>query len=141
VGHPKKGNLKALKENINKAPSKSPPVGETFKKNLKPSLPGRVWVGLNLILNKKMKLRITPLNFATAFFLFLAVYIWLNGASITGMQFTHLGGAISLIFLLFALVVSFMDIMFRNFFPQLKKLWLIELSFITLATIIFLLVK
>ncbi|MDB5116750.1 MAG: hypothetical protein JWQ79_2242 [Mucilaginibacter sp.] len=88
-----------------------------------------------------MKLRITPLNFATAFFLFLAVYIWLNGASITGMQFTHLGGAISLIFLLFALVVSFMDIMFRNFFPQLKKLWLIELSFITLATIIFLLVK
>ena len=26
------------------APSKSPPVGETLK--LKPSLPGRVWVGL-----------------------------------------------------------------------------------------------
>jgi hypothetical protein len=88
-----------------------------------------------------MKIRITPLNFATAFFLILAVYIWINGAAITGMTFTHLGGAISLIFLLFAFVVSFMDIMFRNFFPDLKKLWLIELSFITLATIIFLLVK
>jgi hypothetical protein len=88
-----------------------------------------------------MKIRITPLNFATAFFLILAVYIWINGAAITGMTFTHLGGAISLIFLLFAFVVSFMDIMFRNFFPELKKLWLIELSFITLATIIFLLVK
>ncbi|WP_299512906.1 hypothetical protein [Mucilaginibacter sp.] len=88
-----------------------------------------------------MKLRITPLNFATAFFLFLAVYIWINGAAITGMKFTHLGGAISLIFLLFAFVVSFMDIMFRNFFPDLKKIWLIELSFIALATIIFLLVK
>jgi hypothetical protein len=88
-----------------------------------------------------MKIRITPLNFATAFFLILSVYIWINGAAITGMTFTHLGGAISLIFLLFAFVVSFMDIMFRNFFPDLKKLWLIELSFITLATIIFLLVK
>ncbi|MBC7399167.1 MAG: hypothetical protein H7289_04415 [Mucilaginibacter sp.] len=88
-----------------------------------------------------MKIRITPLNFATAFFLILSVYIWINGAAITGMTFTHLGGAISLIFLLFAFVVSFMDIMFRNFFPELKKLWLIELSFITLATIIFLLVK
>jgi hypothetical protein len=88
-----------------------------------------------------MKIRITPLNFATAFFLILSVYIWINGAAITGMTFPHLGGAISLIFLLFAFVVSFMDIMFRNFFPELKKLWLIELSFITLATIIFLLVK
>lgn len=88
-----------------------------------------------------MKLKLTPLNFATAFFLILSVYIWINGAAITGMTFTHLGGAISLIFLLFAFVVSFMDIMFRNFFPDLKKLWLIELSFITLVVVIFLLVK
>jgi hypothetical protein len=88
-----------------------------------------------------MKVRITPLNFATAFFLILAVYIWINGAAITGMTFTHLGGAISLIFVLFAFVVSFMDLMFRNFFPDFKKLWLIELSFITLVTVIFLLVR
>lgn len=88
-----------------------------------------------------MKIRLTPLNFATAFFLILAVYIWINGAAITGMTFPHLGGAISLIFVLFAFVVSFMDIMFRNFFPDLKKIWLIELSFIFLVAIIFLLVK
>ena len=88
-----------------------------------------------------MKIKITPLNFATAFFLILAVYVWVNGASITGKQFTHMGGTISMIFLLFAFVVSFMDIMFRNFFPDTKKLWLIELSFITLAIVIFLLVK
>ena len=88
-----------------------------------------------------MKLKVTPLNFATAFFIILAVYVWINGASITGTQFAHMGGVICLIFLLFAFVVSFMDIMFRNFFPDIKKLWLIELSFITLATIIFLLVK
>nr|WP_294795054.1 hypothetical protein [uncultured Mucilaginibacter sp.] len=88
-----------------------------------------------------MKIKITPLNFATAFFIILAVYIWINGASITGMAFTHMSGAISLIFLLFAFVVSFLDIIFRNFFSETKKLWVIELSFITLALVIFLLVK
>jgi hypothetical protein len=92
-------------------------------------------------MNKTMKLKITPLNFATAFFLILAVYVWINGAAITGMKVSHMGGTIAMVFLLFAFVVSFMDIMFRNFFPELKKLWLIELSFITLATIIFLIVK
>lgn len=89
-----------------------------------------------------MKLKITPLNFATAFLLILAVYVWIYGATaVTGTTFTRMGGVISLIFLLFAFVVSFIDIMFRNFFPDTKKLWLIELSFITLVAVIFLLVR
>ena len=88
-----------------------------------------------------MKLRITPLNFATAFFLFVAVYSWIYGVKISGYQFKHIGGAIGWIFLLFAVVVSFMDIMFRNFFAETKKIWIVELSFITLAAIIFLLIK
>ncbi len=89
----------------------------------------------------QMKLKITPLNFAAAAFLFLAAYSWINGVSVAGSKTIHLGTAMGFIFLLFALVVSFMDLMFRNFFPQLKKLWLIELSFITLAAVLFLLVK
>jgi hypothetical protein len=88
-----------------------------------------------------MKLRITPLNFASAFFLFVAVYSWIYGVKISGVQFKHLNGTIGWIFLLFAVVVSFMDIMFRNFFSATKKIWIVELSFITLAAIIFLLVK
>jgi hypothetical protein len=88
-----------------------------------------------------MKPRITPLNFASAFFLFLAVYSWIYGVKVSGAEFKHLNSPIGWIFLLFAVVVSFMDIMFRNFFHQLKKIWIIELSFITLAAIIFLLVK
>lgn len=90
-----------------------------------------------------MKFRITPLNFATTFFVVFAVYIWKNGASITGVQYQqlHLGNALAWIFLLFAFVVFVMDLMFRNFFPETKKLWIIELSFIALATIIFLLVR
>ncbi len=88
-----------------------------------------------------MKFRITPLNFGTAFFLVLAVYIWLYGAKITGSKYEHWSGTITIIFLLFAFVVSFLDIMLRNFFPKTKTLWIVELSFITLTTIIFLLVK
>ncbi len=64
-----------------------------------------------------MKYRITPLNFASAFFLILAVYTWIYGISISGMQALHLGPAVGWIFLLFAVVVSFLDIMLRNFFP------------------------
>lgn len=88
-----------------------------------------------------MKLRITPLNFASAFFLFAAGYSWIYGVKLSGMKKLDLGSTIGWIFLLFAVVVSFMDIMFRNFFPENKKLWIVELSFITLAAIIFLLVK
>jgi hypothetical protein len=88
-----------------------------------------------------MKFRITPLNFGAAFFLMLATYIWINGAKITGSRYEHWSGTIALVFLLFAFVVSFLDIMLRNFFPRTKSLWIVELSFITLAIIIFLLVK
>jgi len=88
-----------------------------------------------------MKLRITPLNFASAFFLVVAVYSWIYGVQISGTHFKAMTTAVGWIFILFAVVVSFMDIMFRNFFPETKKLWIVELSFITLAAILFLLVK
>ncbi|MDN3580308.1 hypothetical protein [Mucilaginibacter flavus] len=88
-----------------------------------------------------MKLRITPLNFATTFFLVVAVYIWINGATIIGHPLEHFSGTISWIFVLFAFVVFFLDLIFRNFFAELKKLWIIELCFIALVTIIFFLVK
>jgi hypothetical protein len=88
-----------------------------------------------------MKIKITPLNFATAFFLILAVLVFTKSITIAGVAFANMSVAISLIFLLFAFVVSFLDIIFRNFFSDVKKLWLIELSFITLALVIFLLVK
>ena len=88
-----------------------------------------------------MKTRITPLNFATALFIVIAIYIWIYGVKISGHEFKHMNAAVGWIFILFAVVVSFMDLMFRNFFPETKKIWIVELSFITLAAIIFLLVK
>jgi len=88
-----------------------------------------------------MKFRITPLNIAAAFLLVTAVYSWIYGVKLSGAEFKHMTAAIGWIFLLFAVVVSFMDIMFRNFFGETKKIWIVELSFITLAVIILLLVK
>ncbi len=88
-----------------------------------------------------MKIKIPPLNIASAAFLVLAVYTFVNGAAVMGSKTIHLGTAMGMIFLLFAFVVSFMDVMLRNFLPETKKLWLIEISFITLAAVIFLLVK
>jgi len=84
-----------------------------------------------------MKFRLTPLNFFSAVFLVLAVYVWIYGASTVGMQVQQLGGTIGWIFLLFAFVVSFLDLMLRNFFPETRKIWIVELSFITLTLIIF----
>ena len=88
-----------------------------------------------------MKLRLTPLNFATTFFIVMAVYIWINGAAIAGRPLQGFSGAISWIFLLFAFVVFFLDLIFRNFFAELKKLWIIELCFIALVAILFFLIK
>jgi hypothetical protein len=88
-----------------------------------------------------IKFRISPLNFATAAFFILAGYIFINGAKITGSPYEHWSGTIGLIFILFGVVVSLLDIIFRNFFSETKKLWIVELSFITLVLIIFFLVK
>jgi hypothetical protein len=89
-----------------------------------------------------MKLRLTPLNFCTAFFILLAGYVFIyGGGNVTGGVYAHFTNTIALIFLLFAFVVSFLDIIFRNFFPKTKNLWIVELSFITLTTILFLILK
>jgi uncharacterized PurR-regulated membrane protein YhhQ (DUF165 family) len=90
-----------------------------------------------------MKFRVTPLNFATAFLLFIAVYIGIYGAKIAGgpYQQLHLGGTLTWIFFLFAFVVFVLDLMFRNFFPETKRLWIIETCFIVLVAILFFLLK
>jgi hypothetical protein len=88
-----------------------------------------------------MKFRITPLNIATAFLLVVAAYIFIYGIKIPNSPYQHWKGTITIILLFFALVVFYLDIMLRNFFPETKRLWLVELSFIALTAVIFLLVK
>lgn len=89
-----------------------------------------------------MKFRITPLNFATAFFIVLAFITWIyHPVSITGPELVRWNGAIAALFFFFAFVSAFLDLIFRNFFLRLKVLWAIEMSFIALTIIIFLLVR
>jgi len=88
-----------------------------------------------------MKFRITPLNIATALLLVLAGYIFIYGAKVVGHPYEHWTGTITAIFAFFAVVVFYLDIMLRNFFPETKKLWIVELSFITLTAVLLLLIK
>jgi hypothetical protein len=89
-----------------------------------------------------MKLRITPLNFATALFIVLAVFTWLfKPVSVTGIQYKQWTGTIALIFLLFAVMSTFLDLIFRNYFLQTKMLWMVEISFIIFTAVIYLLVR
>ncbi|EHQ29386.1 hypothetical protein [Mucilaginibacter paludis] len=88
-----------------------------------------------------MKVKITPLNIATAFLLFLAVYIGIYGIKINNSKTLNFSGTICAVFVLFAFVVFVIDMMLRNFFPDTKKLWIIECCFIVLTAVIYLLVK
>ena len=88
-----------------------------------------------------MNFRLTPLNLATAGFIVLAADIWINGAKLAGGQYQHFGSAISWMFLLFAFAIAFLDITFRNLFPETKKLWIIELSLMVLTAVMYLLVS
>ena len=88
-----------------------------------------------------MKLKITPLNIATAFFVVMAAYIGIYGITISHSKTINFKGTICAVFLLFALVCFVIDMMLRNFFPDTKKIWIIELSFVILTTVIYLLVK
>jgi hypothetical protein len=89
-----------------------------------------------------MKLRLTPLNFATAFFIVLAFITWqYKPVSITGTELKQWTGTIALIFLFFGISISFLDLIFRNFFLETKMLWIIEISFLILTAVIYLIVR
>ena len=88
-----------------------------------------------------MNVKISPLNIATAFFIFMAIYVGIYGIKITNSRTINFKGSVCAIFVLFALVVFVIDVMLRNFFPETKKLWIIELCFVVLTAVIYLLVK
>lgn len=89
-----------------------------------------------------MKLRLTPLNFATAFLIVLAFVTWFyKPVSVTGNELTQWTGTIAIIFLTFAVFSFFLDMLFRNYFLQTKMLWMVEIAFIILTAVIYLIVR
>jgi len=87
-----------------------------------------------------MKLKLTPLNLATALLIVLAFISWrFHAVVVTGKNLAHWGGTVALIYLVLAVMVFFLDMVFRYFFTQTKILWLVELSFVVLTTVLYLL--
>lgn len=89
-----------------------------------------------------MKFKVTPLNFAALFLVVLAIITWIyKPIAITGRELSNWTGTVAIIFLFFAVSILLLDGILRNFFPRQKTLWVIELSFLALTTVIYLLVK
>jgi len=89
-----------------------------------------------------MKFRITPLNIATALLIVLAFVTWFfKPVSVTGNELKQWTGTIGIIFIVFAIFSFFLDMLFRNYFLQNKMLWLVEIAFIILTAVIYLLVR
>lgn len=85
------------------------------------------------------KLRITPLNIVTALALaFLVASFFESNSNIGHVDFSNLyrivlGGLV---------VVAFItDMIFRFIFKELKRIWLIEMAFISLTIILFLILQ
>ncbi len=87
-----------------------------------------------------MRIKLTPLNIATAFLVVLAFISWqFHAVMVTGRNLVRWGGTVALIYMVLALMVFFLDMTFRYFFTKVKTLWVIELSFIALTAVLYLL--
>ncbi|GAB2687414.1 hypothetical protein GCM10027037_07090 [Mucilaginibacter koreensis] len=87
-----------------------------------------------------MKLKLTPLNFATAFFVVMAFVSWYTKASlVAGSKTLQWGGTIAIVYIVLAVAAFFLDATFRYFFTETKRLWIVELSFIVFTAVLYLL--
>lgn len=81
-----------------------------------------------------MKLRLTPLNIASALLLVLLISPWLPGAE------TKTGVANAVLLCVLTLLSFVADILFRSFLRNLKRIWIIELLFIIFAAVLILII-
>ena len=87
-----------------------------------------------------MKLRITPLNVITAIALGLLVNSFFQTRPI-GLPTMDLSIGYQLILTALIVVLVISDFIFRFAFKQLKKIWIVELSFIVFTVILFLILQ
>lgn len=82
-----------------------------------------------------MRIRLTPLNIVTAILIASVGYLLINRDD-SGWRIL---GSIPLIVLA---VLSFIsDMLFRRFFPSLKRIWIIELGFIIFVGALIMLIQ
>jgi hypothetical protein len=87
-----------------------------------------------------MKLRLTPLNIVTAFALALLIVLLVQPKPAAGQHIDV--SALHQLLLAALIVVTFVsDLIFRFTLKQLKRIWIVELIFIAIAVILFLLLQ
>lgn len=81
-----------------------------------------------------MKIRLTPLNIASAVLLVILIYPLIDGQALLAGQLSKT----LLLVLVLLCIVS--DILFRGFLRDLKRIWIIEVLFIIFAAILLLII-
>lgn len=88
-----------------------------------------------------MKLRLTPLNLVTsAAMLFLAM-AWLQDTPLGKMGSIMMSSLLKIVLACMILVSIITDLIFRSLFKSLKRVWMVELIFISLTVTLFLLLQ
>ncbi|MEE1885977.1 hypothetical protein [Pedobacter flavus] len=88
-----------------------------------------------------MKIRVTPLNFIAAALLVFAVLLLFDQIQLFSIGVPAMKILFVVLFLVAAIVAFISDLIFRKMIPSIKRLWLIELSLITLTAVIVLILK
>ncbi len=88
-----------------------------------------------------MKFRITPLNIIAAAALLAAILLLFNQVEFFAFKVSGMKILFVILFFMAAIVSFISDVIFRKMIPSLKRLWLIELSLITLTAVMIVFLK
>jgi hypothetical protein len=86
-----------------------------------------------------MKLRITPLNIVVAGAAVMCAYYYLT--PVKGPAYNYANSLIAYLLIFVVLVAFITDLVFRFFFKEIRKIWLVELVFILLTVVVFLILQ
>lgn len=87
------------------------------------------------------RFRLTPLNLIAALGLGALIISYTGNKQELLFLGTAIGAIYKMLFFALVLVAMITDLIFRFLFKDLKRIWLVELIFITLTTVIFLLLQ
>lgn len=88
-----------------------------------------------------MRFKLTPLNIVSAMGMLAAILLLLNQFQIMAFQVSGMKTLFVILFFVISLVAFVSDLLFRKLIPSLKRLWIIELTLITLTVVVAIVLK
>lgn len=88
-----------------------------------------------------MKFKITPLNIISSTAIIIAVLLLFNQLNFFEYQLPAMKILFVVLFVIIAVVAFVSDLIFRKMIPSLKRLWLVEVSLITLTAVMMIVIK